>query len=119
MRNFIIVLSIAIITGLIFFALSLISWANQYTSVRQYNKPSADTVPLIIQFLNYTDGEVVSTDTVNIQVKVTDNMTPSNQIVVEGEGIHILKPGFNPIIVSAQDEAWNVASKYIVLERKY
>jgi len=118
MRNFSITLSVAIMTGLSFFVLSLISSANQYTSVRQYNKPSLDTTSPVIQFLNYTDGDIVSTDAVDIQLKVTDNITSQDRIIVEWWGKHVLKTWFNPIIVSAQDEAWNVASSYIILEKK-
>ena len=162
MKKFSIFLSIAIVTTLCFWALSLISADNQYTSVRKYTKPKtkvpvaeiivptttvdsttpvltpttkrtvaptkevvtsptttvADTTPPTIEVLNYKDGDVVTTPTIDVQVKVTDDHTPSDKITVDGAGKHTLQNGSNTIIITALDEAGNAGSTYIIIEKK-
>lgn len=42
-----------------------------------------DTTPPVIEFLNYKDGDSVSLSLINILVKVTDNVTSSEKIIIE------------------------------------
>ncbi|MFA6090342.1 MAG: hypothetical protein WC774_01020 [Candidatus Gracilibacteria bacterium] len=166
MKKLSIFLSVLIVTALCFWAFSLISMDNQYTSVRKYTKPKAkipvvenvslpsttvdstvvpvdnttpikrtvapikevvvpptttvvvDTTPPTIEILNYKDGDVVTTSTIDIQVKVTDDHTPPDKIVVDGAGKHTLTNGSNTIIITALDEAGNAGSTYIIIEKK-
>ena len=155
MKKLSIFLSVTIITALCFWAFSLISVDNQYTSVRKYTKPKtiapvveiippvvdsnipivespapikravvpstemvADTTPPTIEVLNYKDGDVVTMSTIDIQVKVTDNQSPSDKITVDGAGTKTLQNGLNTIIITALDEAGNAGSTYIIIEKK-
>lgn len=151
MKKLSIFLSVSIVTALCFWAFSLISMDNQYTSVRKYTKPKtitpvveiippvidsnippvestapikraaitiADTTPPTIEVLNYKDGDVVTTPMIDVQVKVTDDHTPSDKITVDGVGKHTLQNGSNTIIITALDEAGNVGSTYIIIEKK-
>lgn len=151
MKKLSIFLSVSIVTALCFWAFSLISMDNQYTSVRKYTKPKtitpvveiippvidsnippvestapikraaitiADTTPPTIEVLNYKDGDVVTTLMIDVQVKVTDDHTPSDKITVDGVGKHTLQNGSNTIIITALDEAGNVGSTYIIIEKK-
>lgn len=118
MKKLSILLSIALITALCFSALVNISEQNRYTSVRKYTKPKPDTVPPTIEFLNYKDGDVTRLSSIDIQVSVADDRTARENIVVEGVGKYTLKTGFNPIVVSARDEAGNISSAYIIIEKK-
>ncbi len=63
--------------------MSIISEDNRYSSVRKYTKPKLDTLPPVIEFSNYQNGQIVSANTIDVQVKVTDNITPSEQIIIE------------------------------------
>lgn len=158
MKKLSIFLSVSIVTALCFWAFSIISANNQYTSVRQYSKPKTavmettpsiaidsnipatetpvpikrtivpikeatpisvvDTTPPTIKVLNYKDGDVVTTPTIDVQVKVTDDHTPSDKITVDGAGKHVLINGSNTIIITAVDEASNAGSTYIIIEKK-
>lgn len=107
-----------IVTALCFGALSNISLENQYTSVRKYTKPKPDVTPPTIEFLDYKDGDIVTARAIDIRVLSTDDHTASDKIVLEGTGRYVLKAGFNPIVVSAQDEAGNIATSYIIIEKQ-
>lgn len=128
-------LSAFIILWIVFYALSIISRDNQFTSVRKYLQQeqvtdtwtieeipivevAEDTEPPIIEITNYTNGQVVTEASIDIQVQVTDNTTSSESITIEGNGIRELKDGYNPIVVSATDEAGNVSASYIIVEKK-
>lgn len=80
--------------------------------------PSADVTPPMVEFANYQDGDVVTDASVNIEADVSDDVSPLDKIRVEGTGKQNLKVGFNPIVVSAVDEAGNTAHAYIILERR-
>ncbi len=77
-----------------------------------------DTTPPTIEVVNYKDGDIVTTSSINIQVKVTDNKTPSDKIIVDGAGLNVLQNGINTIIITALDEAGNAGSTYILIEKK-
>jgi hypothetical protein len=53
-----------------------------------------------------------------VEVSVNDNVTPSESILVEWDRGYVLHSGFNSIVVSARDMAGNVASRYIIIEKK-
>jgi len=78
----------------------------------------ADTTLPTIEVLNYKDGDIITTSTIDVQVKVTDDQTPSDKIVVDGAGKHTLQNGLNTIIITAVDEAGNAGSTYIIIEKK-
>ena len=78
-----IVLTIAGILGMSFFALSQISDQNEYTGVREYMKPKTDTTPPTIEFVNFQDRDIVYEDIVYVEVSVTDDTTSSKDILVE------------------------------------
>lgn len=143
MKKISIYLTAAFTLGIIFFGLKTLSNENTYTSVRKYLLKEApttvieqtgniswtgetantgdtvkDTVPPIIEVTNYKNGDVVDADSVDINVQVSDDVTATDKIVTSWSGNHELKKWFNPIVVSARDEAGNVASTYIILERK-
>lgn len=118
MKKLSIFLSVMIVTALCFAELVNISKENQYTSVRKYTKPKPDITPPVIEFLDYKDGDIVSLRTIDIRVRATDDRTPSEKLIIEGTGKITLKTGFNPIVVSAKDEAGNVASTYIIIEKQ-
>ncbi|MDD2916651.1 MAG: hypothetical protein PHH70_02275 [Candidatus Gracilibacteria bacterium] len=145
MKKLNILLSVCMVMTLCFWALSGISDANQYTSVRKYTKPKAtsetipeksvettvapapetlvsqketDTTPPVIEFTNYKDGDVVTDSLINVLVKVTDDQSASDKIVVSGAGRQRMKTGFNSVVVTATDEAGNVGSAYIVIEKQ-
>lgn len=83
MKKLSILLSVIIVTVLSFSALISISEENKYTSVRKYTKPKPDVIPPVIVFLDYKDGDVVSSETVDIRVQATDDRTASDKIRLE------------------------------------
>ena len=44
---------------------------------------AADITPPVIEFLNYKDGDVVSLSPIDVSVKVTDDRTPPEKIIIE------------------------------------
>lgn len=83
MKKLSILLSVIIVTALSFSALISISEENRYTSVRKYTKPKPDVTPPVIEFLDYKDGDVVSSETIDIRVQATDNYTASDKLILE------------------------------------
>jgi hypothetical protein len=63
--------------------MSEISADNRYTSVRKYAKPKPDVTAPTIEFVNYRNDQVVSGDAIDVQVRVTDDKTSPELIVVE------------------------------------
>lgn len=135
MKKFIIILSTFCILGISFYWLATISKQNEFTSVREYllftkETPEsgswnsltdawvADTIPPIIEIVNYKNGDIASSESINIDLEYSDNITPSENIKTTWWWTHLLKTWFNPIVVSATDEAGNVATTYIIIEKK-
>ena len=106
------------ILWLSFYGLFRISEENKYTGVREFTKPKIDTTPPTIEFVNFKDGDIVVENTIYVEVSVNDDITPSESILVEWDGGYTLHSGFNSIVVSARDKAGNVASRYIIIEKK-
>ena len=105
MKRFSIFLSVTILTITFFSALSNISTANRYSSVRKYAKPKPDVTPPLVEFVSPSNGDVVRQDTVDVRVRVSDDRTPAGKLIVKGDGKTMLKKGFNPIVATATDEA--------------
>lgn len=83
-RFYAIIISVICLLGLSFYGLKNISDMNRYTGVREYSKPKPDTTPPTIEFLNYTDGDVITDkEIIDVQVLVTDDKTPSKNILIE------------------------------------
>lgn len=146
MKTFIATLSTLCILGILFYWLSAISKQNEFTSVRHYllktkNTESSswniqtshswseamdtkswatviDTIPPIIEISNYKNGDVVTDSEINIILQYSDNVTATENIQTTGWWMHTLETGFNPIVVSARDEGWNIGTTYIILEKK-
>lgn len=91
---------------------------NVLTATENQPKTILDTTPPVIEFVNYKDGDIVNSSLINIQVKVTDDISPSEKITIEWAGRHRLKSDFNPIVVTAKDEAGNTTSSYIIIEKR-
>lgn len=106
------------ILWLSFYSLFRISEENKYTGVREFAKPKVDTIPPTIEFVNFQDGDIVLESSIYVEVSVNDNITPPESILVEWDGGYTLHTGFNSIVVSARDKAGNVASRYIIIEKK-
>ncbi len=129
MKKISLLIAACIILGIIFYAFSVISKNNTYTSVRKYlkkadvtnvsdTKSNVDIEPPIIEIRNYKNKDVITTESIEVEVDITDDTSAPWNITITGTGKHILKPGYNPITVSARDEAGNIAVKYIIIERK-
>lgn len=132
MKYFANLISAAIILWIVFYALTIISKDNTYTSVRKYlnqeqeieviadtwSTEIQDTEPPIIEILNYKNKQLITEPNINIQVKVTDNVSTSGSIIVEWDWLKDLIPWYNPIVVSATDEAGNVGATYIIIEKQ-
>ena len=129
MKKISLLIAACIILGIIFYAFSVISKNNTYTSVRKYlkkadvtnvsdTKSNVDIEPPIIEIRNYKNKDVITTESIEVEVDITDDTSAPWNITITGTGKHILKAGYNPITVSARDEAGNIAVKYIIIERK-
>jgi hypothetical protein len=79
---------------------------------------STDTEPPIIDILGFQNKDVVTSNTVEIRVTATDNMTSSWDLIITGVGLRTLSLGYNTITVSAKDSAGNIWVKYIIIEKK-
>ncbi|MEF2175715.1 MAG: hypothetical protein V3575_04535 [Candidatus Absconditabacteria bacterium] len=138
MKKTIISLAVVILSGTLVYILFLISQNNKCSSVRSYfcNKQitkytntsqsefingdsniSHDDEPPSIQIINYKDGDIIDSDSINIQILVNDNISPLDKIKITGSGLHSLQIGINPIFVAAQDESGNIGIDYILVER--
>ena len=135
MKKFIILLSTFCILGVSFYWLATISKQNEFTSVREYllyakEEPESnswssltntwveDTTAPIIEIVNDKNGDIVNSESIDIDLEYSDNITPSENIQTTWWWTHTLKAWFNPIVVSATDEAWNTATTYIIVEKK-
>lgn len=139
MKNYISpLLSVTIILWVIFYALTIIAQNNEFTSVRQYLLDSQqqdvnaeeidtgviieevieDTMPPVIEITNYTNGQVVTDESIVVDVQVSDDVSTPENIIVSWAGKKNLTIGYNPIVVSATDETGNTAATYIIIERQ-
>lgn len=118
MSKFSIVFTLTCVLFLSFFLLKNISDENVYTGVREYTKPKKDTQAPNIEFVRLKDGDIIYEDAIYIEVEVTDNVSKPEKIAISGNKWKMLQPWFNPLVVSARDEAGNVASKYIIVEKR-
>lgn len=128
------ILSVCIILWTVFYALTIIAKDNEFTSVRKYLKPQEatqtgatetwstevvqDTLPPVVMITNLTNNQVVTDESVDVQLEVTDNVSVLENITTKWGWIQELKMGYNPIVVSATDEAGNTGVSYIIVERK-
>jgi hypothetical protein len=84
MKKISLFIAICFVLGIIFYAFSVISEKNTYTSVRQYTKkadvttvsntqPQVDIEPPIIEIRNYKNKDIVTTESIEVDVDVTDD----------------------------------------------
>ena len=84
MKKISLLIAACIILGIIFYAFSVISKNNTYTSVRKYlkkadvtnvsdTKSNVDIEPPIIEIRNYKNKDVITTESIEVEVDITDD----------------------------------------------